>query len=73
MRIYNLNKSYLVPNYELHDQEIISFSKKELVSSLRMRVGGLDDARRVDKCKVKRVLVDMGTTKIFYISNVSKK
>lgn len=70
MRIYNLNKSYLVPNYELHDQEIISFSKKELVSSFRTRVGGRDDARRAEKCKVKRVLVDMGATKILYISTV---
>lgn len=37
-KIYNLNKSYLIPEYELNDQEVISFSKKELVLNEEARI-----------------------------------
>lgn len=66
--IYNLSKSYLVPEYELTKREVISFSDEEhlhneeakvtpIVLDLRMTREG------IDKCMVKRVLVDTEATK----------
>lgn len=36
-RIYNLNKSYLISEYEHNEHELISFSKKEFVHNEEQR------------------------------------
>lgn len=67
-RIYNLNKSYLIFEYEHNEHEVISFSKKEFVhneeAKITPRVLEVQMTHEgIDKCTVKRILINTGAMK----------
>lgn len=76
--IYNLYKPNPRPNVNVSLQEAVTFSKGGLilneearVTPIVLKVGMTQEG--VDKCKVKRVLIDTGAKKTSVTSNISRK
>lgn len=77
-RIYYLKKEHHAPVYNEEEKEKITFSRTELATNIKLRTNPLVmeaimRAREIEKCKIRRLIVDIGASKNILYYNCFKE